>query len=63
MCDDDIYLPSDDYENAALGAMFGAFIGDALGAQIRGKKGHTYNSELNKLMDMPGGGKHGLAPG
>jgi len=43
--------------------MFGAFIGDALGAQMRGKRGHTYNSELNKLMEMPGGGKHGLAPG
>lgn len=50
-------------EDAAMGAMFGAFIGDAIGGQARGKMGHTYNTEVNKLMHMPGGGKRSLAPG
>ena len=59
----ELYKPDGDFENAAQGAIFGAFIGDALGAQIRGKKGHTYNSELNKLMELPGGGVLGFAPG
>jgi ADP-ribosyl-[dinitrogen reductase] hydrolase len=58
-----VFKPKGQYEDKAFGAMFGAFIGDALGAQIRGRKGHTHNEELNRLMQMPGGGQHSLAAG
>lgn len=46
----------------ALGCVYGAFIGDALGSYCEFEKNISDN-KMNDVMQMPGGGTFGTAPG
>jgi len=47
-----------------VGAVFGAVVGDALGAPLAGKREYSVTAEeVDKVMEMCGGGMYGMAPG
>lgn len=56
--------PSSDVKAHALGAVLGAAIGDALGAPLGGRGPFEITAaEVDKAMEMCGGGLWGVAPG
>lgn len=50
-------------DQASLGCVLGAFIGDSLGSYLEFKTGIFDESQINAGMVMSGGGHWGLAPG
>lgn len=49
-------------EDAALGCVFGAFIGDAIGSRLEFKSSCS-EQDVNDALLMEGGGSMGLGPG
>lgn len=57
-------LPTTSQASHMLGAVLGAIIGDALGAPLAGKLEYSVTAEeVDKVMEMCGGGIYGMAPG
>jgi len=57
-------FPNTSQSSHLLGAVIGAVIGDALGAPLAGKIEYSVTAEeVDKVMEMCGGGLFGMAPG
>src|SRR5688500_10125577 len=57
-----LFQELDDFENHALGAVVGAFLGDSIGSFVEFSS-HVSLEKAQESYDMPGGGPFRLAPG
>lgn len=56
-------LPTNSFEDHALGCMVGAFVADSMGSLVEFETDKIPEEKLDEVMKMPGGGPHKVGPG
>ena len=56
-------IEKDSFEDRAFGSILGSFIGDSIGSYLQSIPYVAPEEEVDKAIQMPGGGQWNVAPG